>query len=72
MNNDDKLVVFLPWSTVDIDKREELKNILYNAGCEVLPIGNKPENELDFIEEVKDALEESNCSLNFIGSQYDE
>ena len=71
-NSDTTITVFLPWSSVDSDKREELKNVLIHAGCEVLPIGDKPSNELDFIEEVKDALEDSNCSLNFIGSEYDE
>jgi len=70
--NNEKLTVFLPWTTNDTQRREELKNILYNAGCEVLPIGEKPTNELDFIEEVKDALSDSDCALNFIGSQYDE
>lgn len=67
-----KISVFLPWTSVDTEKREELKNILFNAGCEVLPIGNKPDNELDFIEEVKEAIEDSDCTLNFIGSKYDE
>jgi hypothetical protein len=70
--NNNKLTVFLPWTTVDIEKRNDLKNILLNAGCEVLPIGDKPDSELDFIEEVKDAVAESECSLFFLGSRYDE
>lgn len=69
--NKDKITVFLPWTFVDNKKREELKNILLNAGCDVLPIGDNPDSELDFIEEVKDAIEDSDCALTFIGSKYD-
>lgn len=68
----DKTTVFLPWTSTDIDRRENLKNILLQAGCDVLPIGDKPSSELDFIDEVKDSIAESDCSLNFIGSEYGE
>jgi len=65
--------VFLSWSqdTTDV-LRDEVKNTLLRAGMEVIPATEFPSDEIAFIQEVKKAVTEAECSVHILGSQYGE
>ncbi|MBI4649075.1 MAG: hypothetical protein HY738_21415 [Bacteroidia bacterium] len=62
--------VFLPWTTTDELYRIELVNVLQKAGMVVVPNGPLPADEIDFMTEVKKALEIANCSVHILSISY--
>ena len=71
MDNQDKIRVFLPWAERDKDSRNDLQQMLLNAGFDVVPPLDMPSSELDFIEEVKDAVDDAQCALFYLNHQYE-
>lgn len=63
--------VFLSWSQDATGVlRDEVRNTLLRAGMEVIPHIDMPADEVDFIQGVKKSVEEADCSVHILGSEY--
>ena len=62
--------VFLPWMPDNPLQRIEMVDILVHAGLEVIPGYEYPKDELTFIQVVKEAISEADCSIHIINTLY--
>jgi hypothetical protein len=65
-----KTKVFLAWMPDNVNQRDEIKNILNDAGMEVVPRAECPEDETSFITGVKEAVSISDCSVHILTYNY--
>jgi len=62
--------VFLPWMPDNPSQRNEIKDILIDAGLEVIPTSEFPQDEQAFMKEVKEAISSADCSVHILTSNY--
>ncbi|MBI4646795.1 MAG: hypothetical protein HY738_09440 [Bacteroidia bacterium] len=71
MNQTKKTVkVFLPWMPDNITHRNEMKDILVDAGLEVIPGDDCPQDEQALMLGVKEAVTGADCSIHILTSYY--
>ena len=62
--------VFLPWIPDNNTQRNEMKDILIDAGLEVTPVNDCPQDEQALMQGVKEAISKADCSVHILTSAY--